>query len=191
MNRPPPPPPGHLRTIAQNVRRLRVATGTSLDRLAAASGVGRSTLARLEAGQANPTIETLYAVSDALGVSLGALLEASGGSAVFVQRAADALRVSGAVEARLVDRLAPGGTAEILSIRFPAGKRRKAKPHAPGVVEHLLITEGVVEAGPAGSTVVLAAGDFLRFPGDVPHVYAAAGSDAHAVVVMTYPQTSG
>jgi len=177
-----------LKSVARNVCRLRLASGTSLDGLAASSGVGRSTLARLEAGHANPTIETLFAIADALRVPLGDLVEESARPSVYVQRAASAVRVAGAVEARFVDRLSPTGTAEILSIRFPAGKRRKASPHAPGVVEHLLITDGVVEAGPVGETVVLAAGDFLRFPADVPHVYTAGATDAFGVVVMAYPQ---
>ena|SRR5437879_5960356 len=172
---------------AGNVRRLRVASGITLDRLAAASGVGRSTLARLETGHGNPTIETLFAISDALGVSIGALLAESAAPGIYVQRAADAVRISGGVEASVVDRLPLAGTAEILSIRFPAGKVRKARPHAPGVVEHLLITSGVVEAGPVGETVVLEAGDFLRFTADVPHLYAARSADAFGVVVMTYP----
>ena len=62
MRRPEQP----LKSVARNVRRLRLASGTSLDGLAASSGVGRSTLARLEAGHANPTIETLFAIADAL-----------------------------------------------------------------------------------------------------------------------------
>jgi transcriptional regulator with XRE-family HTH domain len=173
--------------MAGNVRRLRVAGGISLDRLAEASGVGRSTLARLEAGHGNPTIETLFAIADALGISIGALLAESSAPGVYVQRAGDTVRVSGGVEASLIDRLALAGTAEILSIRFPAGKVRKARAHAQGVVEHLLITAGAVEAGPVGQTVVLEAGDFLRFTADVPHMYAARSRDAFGVVVMTYP----
>jgi len=173
--------------MAANVRRLRTAHGFNLERLAAVSGVGRSTLARLEAGLANPTIETIFAIADALGVSIGALLAEPAATGVYVQRAADAVRVTGAVEASIVDRLLLAGTAEILSVRFPAGRRREAKAHAPGVVEHLLITEGAVEAGPIGGTVVLETGDLLRFPADVPHVYAAHTADAFGVVVMTYP----
>jgi len=164
-----------------------VAAGINLNRLAAASGIGRSTLARLEGGQANPTIETLYAIADALGVSIGALLAESAAPGIYVQRAADAVRVTGGVEASVLDRLALVGTAEILSIRFPAGKLRKARAHPLGVVEHLLITSGVVEAGPVGQTVVLEAGDFLRFTADVPHLYVARSTDAFGVVVMTYP----
>jgi transcriptional regulator with XRE-family HTH domain len=88
--------------MAKNVRRLRLARGINLDRLAAASGVGRSTLARLEAGQANPTIETIFAVADALGVSIGALVAESAAPGVYVQRAADAVHVTGGVEASIV-----------------------------------------------------------------------------------------
>lgn len=178
-----------VQTIAKNVRRLRLAYGINLDALAAASGVGRSTLARLEAGRANPTIETLFAVADALGVSIGVLVAETAPAGVYVQRAADAARVTGGVEASIVDRLALTGTAEILSIRFPAGRRRKARAHPPGVVEHLLITAGIVEAGPVEHTVVLEAGDFLRFAADVPHLYAARSADAFGVVVMTYPHS--
>jgi transcriptional regulator with XRE-family HTH domain len=164
-----------------------MAAGINLDRLAAASDIGRSTLARLEAGHGNPTLETLYAIADALGVSIGALLAEPAAPGLYVQRAADAVRVSGGVEATVVDRLALTGTAEILSIRFPAEKLRKARAHAPGVVEHLLITSGIVEAGPVGQTVILETGDFLRFAADVPHVYTARSTDAFGVVVMTYP----
>src|SRR5438309_12088082 len=104
--------------MAGNVRGLRVAGGISLDRLAESSGVGRSTLARLEAGQANPTIETLFAIADALRVPLGDLVEESARPSVYVQRAASAVRVAGDVEARFVDRMSPPGTAEILLIRI-------------------------------------------------------------------------
>jgi len=57
----------------------------------------------------------------------------------------------------------------------------------PMVAYNLLITAGTVEAGPLGQTVVLEAGDFLRFTADVPHMYAARSTDAFGVVVMTYP----
>jgi transcriptional regulator with XRE-family HTH domain len=172
--------------VAANARRLRTARGLSLDALAAASGLGRATLARLEAGQANPTIDTLYSIADALGVSLGALLGEDPAPRTRVLRAGEAVRVSGAVEAQLIERLYGIGLAEVLVVRFTPGRRRKARPHPTGVVEHLLVTGGRLEAGPVGETVELDTGDYLRFPGDLPHVYAALEA-ATAVVVMSYP----
>jgi transcriptional regulator with XRE-family HTH domain len=174
-------------TVASNVRRLREARGLSLGALAARSGVGKATLSRLEAGQANPTIETLYALADALRVPLGDVVAPteSGGHLV---RAQEGSAVTGDVDARIVDRIYGVGLVEVIDLVFPAGGRREAQPHAPGVVEHLLVTDGHLRAGPVSEVAELGPGDLLRFPGDVPHAYEAMGRrDARAVVLMAYP----
>lgn len=179
-----------IETVAGNVRTLRLARGLSLGGLAASSGIGKATLVRIEAGQANPTVETLFALADALGVSFGSLTSAAG-PRVRVVRATEGERVAGAVEARVVERIFGAHLAEILDVVFPAGQQRLADPHPPGVVECLMITSGKLRAGPADETVEVATGDVLRFPGDVPHSYAAIGkTDAKAIVVMTYANGS-
>ena len=174
-------------TVASNVRRLREARHLSLGALAARSGIGKATLSRLEAGRANPTIETLYALADALRVPLGDVVAPAGLSGQLV-RAAEGSAVTGDVDARIVDRIYGVGLVEVIDLVFPAGRRREARPHAPGVVEHLLVTAGRVRAGPASELVELEEGDLLRFPGDVPHAYEAVGRrEARAVVLMAYP----
>jgi len=45
------------------------------------SGVARGTIAALERGEGNPTVDTLYALADTLGVPLSSLLEAPADSA--------------------------------------------------------------------------------------------------------------
>jgi transcriptional regulator with XRE-family HTH domain len=179
-----------LGVLGENVRRLRAERQMTLDALAAASGVGRATLARLEAARANPTLETLYAIADAFEVPLGALLGTGDVAQVDVVRAGEAPRVIGALEAHLIGRLYGFGLTELLFVRFPAGRRRKAAAHPPGVVEHLLVTSGRLEAGPVGATVCVSAGDYLRFPGDLPHLYAAIDGAAEAVAAIGYPTPS-
>jgi transcriptional regulator with XRE-family HTH domain len=173
--------------IATNLRALRAARGLSLGELAAASGTGKATLSRIEAGQANPTVETLFALADALGVPLGALT-ADPAAAVEHVRAADLPRVGGAVQARVLTQVSGSALVEALEIAFPAGEVRTSHAHPPGVVEHLLLTSGRLRAGPAGATVDMDAGDVLRFAADVPHEYAALdGEPAGATVLMAYP----
>jgi len=52
------------------------------------------------------------------------------------------------------------------------------------------VTHGRLLVGPIGSSVELERGDFVRFSGDTPHVYAAIGGSARAAIVMNYPAGS-
>src|SRR3954451_9630370 len=90
--------------VAATLTRLRPRETLSLGALATRSGVGKATLSRLEAGQGNPTIETLYALADALSVSLGDLVSDASGLALHL-RASDAPELEGALRAKVMDRI--------------------------------------------------------------------------------------
>jgi transcriptional regulator with XRE-family HTH domain len=173
--------------VASNVARLRAREGLSLGALATRSGVGKATLSRLEAAQGNPTIETLYALADALSVSLGDLVSDASGPALHL-RAADAPELQGALRAKVMDRIYGVGLSEVLTFTVPAGQRRVAEAHAAGVEEHILVTHGRLSVGPLSAPVMLEEGDVLVFAADVPHVYEAGEADVSAVAIMTYPR---
>jgi transcriptional regulator with XRE-family HTH domain len=147
------------------------------------SGVARNTIAALERGEGNPTVDTLYALSDALGVGLAALLEAPPSTRVV--RAGEGVHVEGAaLEAWLVDRFErPGLFGEVYAIRFHAGARREAPPHPFGVEERLHILSGTVRVGPVDAALELGPGDYASYSGAVPHVYEAL-SDASGTLLM-------
>ncbi|GAA4712566.1 helix-turn-helix domain-containing protein [Phytohabitans rumicis] len=172
--------------IAANLRTLRENRGLSVVALAERSGVGRATLTNLEAGRGNPTIDTLYALADALGAALGDLIDERPRTPVEVIRAGHGTRVEGAVSARLLDRVRGHRLAELYEVDF-ATVARHADPHPPGVIESLLVTAGRLRTGPLSAPVELGPGDFIRFPGDVPHLYQAIGGPAHGVLVMSHP----
>jgi XRE family transcriptional regulator, regulator of sulfur utilization len=175
-----------IRAVAENVRALRLARGLSLNELATASGTGKATLSRIEAADANPTVETLYALADALGVPFGSLTAVTGPRVEHV-RAADLPTVTGAVHARVLTQATGCKLVEALEIVFPAGQTRHSSPHPNGVIEHILLTEGRLRAGPDTALVDIDAGDVLRFPGDVPHSYTPLdGEPARAIALMAY-----
>src|SRR5882757_5354793 len=60
--------------IGSAVRELRLGQRWSLGDLARAAGLSKTILARIERGEGNPSVETLWRVSQALRVPLGALL---------------------------------------------------------------------------------------------------------------------
>ena len=178
-----------VRGVAANIRRLRHEAGLTLAELAAAAGVGKSTLAQLESGRANPSVETLWAIAAALAVPFARLVEEHG-PALRVVRAADVPVVRSAESPGWAGRsLAYNdrrGTFEIYALDLDAGTTRHAEPHQAGVVEYLLVSSGRLRAGPRVSPVELAAGDLLTFAGDVPHLYEAL-EPTHCLLVQSYP----
>src|SRR5215207_5873004 len=114
----------------RSTMRIKALRGDlSVVELSRRSGVARNTIAALERGEGNPTVDTLYALADALGVGLGALLEAP--PVARVVRAGEGVHVEGAaLEAELLERFErPGLFGELYAIRFHAGARREAPPH--------------------------------------------------------------
>ena len=55
--------------VGRNVRRVREKTGLTQEKLAEASGFSQQYISGLEQGRRNPTIVTLYELSQALGVT--------------------------------------------------------------------------------------------------------------------------
>ncbi len=60
-----------------NMRRHRIAAGTSQEALAVKMGVDRAHVSSMERGQQNVTLTTLWHASDALGIKPAALLDDS------------------------------------------------------------------------------------------------------------------
>ncbi|MGV9827619.1 helix-turn-helix domain-containing protein [Gordonia sp. NPDC003429] len=151
------------REVGARIAALRSARGMSLSALARAAGVGKGSLSELEAGQRNPTLDTLYAVAGPLGVPLTALLgEESGteGGGSFLT-------------ARLihVEHHDDGATTEVFWLRVLPGGLRRSPPHGPGVVEHVRVIRGHLHAGPEGSERAAGPGESLQWLSDTPHTY--------------------
>ena len=66
--------PGRSAALATGLRAARGAAGLSQEALADLAGVTAEHVQRLERGVANPTLATLYALTDAIGVPLTAVL---------------------------------------------------------------------------------------------------------------------
>lgn len=65
----PPTRPTVRRAFARTVRKLRLRVGKAQEQLALEAGVNRGYMGGLERGQHSPTLETVYKLLPALGVS--------------------------------------------------------------------------------------------------------------------------
>ena len=178
-----------MRAVAANVRALRLQAGFTLADLAAAAGLGKSTLAQLESGRANPSVETLWAIAAALQVPFARIVEEERPS-LRVVRARDVPAMRSEETPGWAGRLLTAshrrGTFDLYALDLEAGAVRHADPHHAGVVEHVIVVVGHLRAGPQTGPVELAAGDLVSFAADVPHVYEAIET-VHAVLLMAYP----
>jgi transcriptional regulator with XRE-family HTH domain len=175
-----------VNTIGSNLRRLRTERRLSLAELAARSRVAKATLANLEQGRGNPTIETLWACALGLDVAFSDLLEQSDEPATELVRADEGIHVvSGALDLRLLDRLHRGGLTEVFE--FTLDGDHDGLPHGPGIVECVLVTSGRMRAGPADEPVELSPRDFVRYPADRAHVYNAVDGRCTGILLVDYP----
>jgi transcriptional regulator with XRE-family HTH domain len=178
--------------IAANLRRLRTARRMSLATLAARADVAKATLANLEQGRGNPTIETLWSLALGLGVAFSDLLEDRRETTSVVVRAQQGARVRGStpggqLDLRLLDRIERGGLVEVFDLFLPARTDHLGSPHGTGVVERVFVHSGTITVGPAGDPITLGPGDYARYSGDGPHVYRSAEEDVHGMLLVGYP----
>lgn len=184
----PGPPRAPLAHIAEALRRERTRLEVSLSELAKRAGIAKSTLSQLESGSGNPSVETLWALSVALDVPFSRLVEpvrttvqvirAGEGPAVPSERA-DYI-------ATLLSSSPPGVRRDLYFLQVEPGSPRESVPHMPGTVEHLVVGAGRVLAGPRDAPVELGPGDYVSYPGDVPHLCEALEPGTTCVMVMQH-----
>ena len=174
--------------VGRVIRTHRGAQGMSLGDLARASGLSKTILARIEGGDGNPSLETLWRISRALRVPLGELLGEDEKPRVRVIRhgSGEELHADSGMSAWLLHADGRERRTEVFELRFDAGVEQQAEPHLPGTEELVVCTRGLMRVGPAGEQVELEAGDAVWFAADVPHGYAGV-RDARALCWMLYP----
>ncbi|WP_034262784.1 helix-turn-helix domain-containing protein [Actinospica robiniae] len=180
-----PKPP--LAAIAAALRRIREAAGMTLTELARRAGVAKSTLSQLESGQGNPSLETLWALCGALGVPVSSLLDPPR-PRVQVIRAGDGVGTVVAAEADyraiLLAACPPTARRDIYRIDAEPGRGRRSDPHMPGAVEHVVLMTGRALVGLTDDPVELAPGDYVVYPGDLPHLFEALDPGTQAVLLQ-------
>jgi transcriptional regulator with XRE-family HTH domain len=174
--------------ISMSLRRERARAGLTLTELARRAGIAKSTLSQLESGTGNPSLETLWALGLALGVPLSRLVDPPG-HGIRVIRAGEGpvMHAEHAdYDAAMLASCPPGARRDIYRVIGQPGAPHLAHPHMPGTMEHLILGSGRVLAGPEGETVELGPGDYVRYPGDVPHIFDAREPDTSGVIIMEH-----
>lgn len=173
--------------LAGNLRALREQAGLSLSELARRSDIAKGTLSQLETGTGNPTIETVFSLSNALGVPVSSLLtERADPDVVLVRSAGLDVLSSSAVDLRMLRRLdATDAVFELYDQRVRPGEVQHSTGH-PGR-EHVIVISGLLRVGPPDAPHELGPGDYVCFPAQGPHSYETVGGPVASVLILEYP----
>ncbi|WP_328990486.1 XRE family transcriptional regulator [Kribbella sp. NBC_01245] len=178
---------GAGRVLAANLRARREEQGISLSELARRSGIAKGTLSQLESGTGNPTIETVFSLSNALGVAVSSLLSEVAAADVVVVRSDEVDVLSGdAVDLRMLRRIeAAGSLCEMYDQRVRPGKVQHSAGH-PGI-EHTVVVSGRLRITSGGAGHEVGPGDYVSLVASEPHSYEALDGPVLSVLLLEYP----
>lgn len=174
--------------IAASVQRERQHAGLTLTELSSRAGVAKSTLSQLEAGKGNPSVETLWALSTALGLPLSRLVDPPRSHVQIIRAGEGPTIVSSEADyiATLLTSCPPNARRDVYLIEAQPGEPRRSEPHMSGTIEHVIICHGEAQAGPEDEPATLRAGDYMSYPGDERHYFEAISADTRAILISEH-----
>lgn len=168
--------------IGQNIRRRRLQAGVTLTALAAAAGMTKSTLSKIETGQLSSPVSTLLRIAAALGVTIADFFVAAtarppfvltrdGQGAILTRDGSQFGYTHEALAPQLQDKL---GEPFLLTIRPGDGKGR----FQHGGQEFIYMLSGHLEFAVGDTVLQLGPGDSLYFDPRHVHTTQVLGSEA-------------
>ncbi len=179
------------RRLAERLGELRLQRGLSLDDLAAATGISRATLSRIERAEVSPRGVQLNRLCVALGWTLARRMASAEGEAPALVRAADQpawTDPATGFRRRAASPPGPGLRVEVVEAELPAGAAIDYEtPPVPGMEQHVLVLSGALEFSDAGESFALRAGDCARVRLRGPTPFRASGGGPARYIVLLCP----
>ncbi|WP_067215678.1 helix-turn-helix domain-containing protein [Marinomonas gallaica] len=166
----------NLNSLGQNLKTVRLAQGLSLSQLASNAGIAKSNLSRIEQGEGNPTIETIWRLAVQLNVPFGDLIA---GSHEFLGE--------NGIQVKLVDQGSDDPRVDVYWMSCAAHTMKMSEAHTNGTTEQLTLISGELFVGPNDALQQLTAGDTYTLNADQPHCYQTQEKAATLMLVITYP----
>jgi transcriptional regulator with XRE-family HTH domain len=167
-----------LEHVGPRLKQLRVQRGATITSVAAATGISKSTLSRLETGQRRPSLELLLPLAQAYHVPLDDLVGAPEVGDPRIRLKAQ--RVKGRTVIPLTRQ--PGGM-QAWKIVIPTSKV-KPELRAHEGHEWLYVLSGRMRLVLGDHDLVLGPGEVAEFDTQVPHWFGSTGDQAAEVLSL-------
>ncbi|WP_186417070.1 XRE family transcriptional regulator [Bosea sp. CS1GBMeth4] len=174
--------------LGKTIQRLRKAYNLSLSELAEQSGVAKSIISQIERNETNPTLATIWRLSQALDVSIERVLSTNEEEAFIEKIARSDTPILVSEDGKL--RLAIIGwikTVEWLQwyeVSAEPGGELDSEGHQRGSIESLSVSSGEFEVEVGGITQRARAGETLRYRCDRQHVVRCVGDQPGTALMV-------
>ena len=175
--------------LGKTIQRLRKAYNLSLSELAEQSGVAKSIISQIERNETNPTLATIWRLSQALDVSIERFLVSSD-EEPFIEKSSKGdtpILVSddGKMRLAIIGWLKTVEWLQWYDVQAEPGGTLDSDAHQRGSVENLSVIKGAFEVEVGGVTETARAGESLRYRCDRQHIIRCVGNEpGHATMVV-------
>jgi XRE family transcriptional regulator, regulator of sulfur utilization len=179
---------GYSPELGKTIQRLRKAYNLSLGELSEQSGVAKSIISQIERNETNPTLATVWRLSQALDTTIDQVLALEEHSNIIEKSSVSAIPVltseDGLCTMAIIGWLNTVDWVQWYDFRAEAGGVLESDPHPKGSVENLSVLVGELEVWVDGDAKKVSQGETLRYRGDLPHrITNIGGEAAHATMV--------
>lgn len=173
--------------IAYNLKRLREERNLSQGQLAERAGVSKVIVSQIERGDANPTINTIWKLTGALGLPYTSLLEAEPSKAVYVKKSNVFEMIEGKYHIFNYYSKNRERNFELYQIELDTGCHHRSIGHSTNSFEYVIMTDGEMVLGVRDREYILEQDDALCFDASVPHYYVNNSTEkVKAVLLIQY-----
>ena len=174
--------------LGKTVQRLRKAYNLSLSELSEQSGVAKSIISQIERNETNPTLATIWRLSQALDVSIERVL-ATGDEEPFVERTSRGdtpilVSEDGRMRLAIIGWIKTVEWLQWYDLRAEPEGVLDSEAHQRGSIECLSVLDGEFEVEVGGVLQRAKSGETLRYRCDRPHtVRCVSAGPGHATMV--------
>ena len=174
--------------VGQEIQKLRLEHQLTLDELAFKSGVSKSILSQIERDRSNPTLATIWRITQALERPLENVLCAKDEPSRFEKLSLNATpevtSEDGLFKLKILGTLNTVASLQWYEFTAEPGAKLLSESHGNGSLENITLSNGQLTAQVGNEKFTVSAGETLRYRTDLLHTLSNDGTEvAHGFMV--------
>ncbi len=161
------------KVIAINLKELRMERNLTLGQLSKISGISKAVLSEIEKGNSNPTINTIWKISNGLNVPYTKLMEGVEKESTVVRKSEPTVQTGETEHYRVYCyfRNTPVRNFELFYVELDGNSSNATIGHSEMAQEYVYIIQGELVLRTELGEQTLRAGDALVFDSSISHTY--------------------